>query len=109
MPAVQECIFAADGSLVYTAQFPGVYFAKTTPTTSNATVPILSTTFGFWSSELPLLALLCFAVTFCISMNLVFKMMDFVLKMMDFVFKMMDLMKMDRTGRASHNDCTATC
>ena len=69
MPAVQECIFAADGSLVYTAQFPGVYFAKTTPTTSNATVPILSTTFGFWSSELPLLALLCFAVTFCIKID----------------------------------------
>ena len=52
LTGVHECRWAWDGALEFVTEFPGVHQDIT------GTPPVLSTTFGFWNSELPLLALL---------------------------------------------------
>eukprot|EP00941_MAST-03F_sp_MAST-3F-sp1_P003987 g3987.t1 len=48
MEGVKNCYWSTDGALEYVMEFPGVHF--------NNDEAILSTTFGFWNSYLPLLS-----------------------------------------------------
>merc|ERR1719456_64843 len=53
MEGVKECHWAWDGALVYVSEFPALHFERG--------LEVLSTTFGFWCSDLPLFSLLRFA------------------------------------------------
>eukprot|EP00746_Dinoflagellata_sp_MGD_P077814 gnl/MRDRNA2_/MRDRNA2_31177_c0_seq1.p1 gnl/MRDRNA2_/MRDRNA2_31177_c0~~gnl/MRDRNA2_/MRDRNA2_31177_c0_seq1.p1 ORF type:complete len:687 (-),score=138.24 gnl/MRDRNA2_/MRDRNA2_31177_c0_seq1:19-2079(-) len=49
LPGVKSCTWGWDGALEYVVNFPALHF--------HQQHEVLSTTFGFWNSELPLLAL----------------------------------------------------